>query len=161
MLKNVGFNPIFSKNRPLGRFFIIVAMSVCLSVCLTVSLSVPSRCDFFRGLSLALRSHIKLMLVKMMFSFHIQDTALEHTSSVSRLPLSPAQTQLKFILMLPDIQQYFVRSLRVTQCWFCIVFKKLGGEGPVDIRPSTNQLHNLLLFTCHMSCITCQVTCDT
>ena len=49
--------PRFSKNRPLGRFFLVVAMSVCLSVYLSVCLSVPSPCDFFRGLSLALRSH--------------------------------------------------------------------------------------------------------
>ena len=43
----------FSKNRPLGGFFLLVAMSVCLSVCL----SVPFPCNIFKGLSLALRSH--------------------------------------------------------------------------------------------------------
>ena len=33
----------FSKNRPLSRFFLVVAMSVCLSVCL----SVLSPCNYF------------------------------------------------------------------------------------------------------------------
>ena len=44
----------FSSNRPLGRFDLVVAMSVPASGTLGL---VPFPCDFFRGLSLALRSH--------------------------------------------------------------------------------------------------------
>ena len=43
----------FHRIGPLGRFDHRVAMSVCVFVCLFV----PFPCDFFRGLSLALRSH--------------------------------------------------------------------------------------------------------
>jgi len=46
----------FSKNRPLGWFFLVVAMSGRLSVCVFV----PFPCNFFQRLSLALRSHDKI-----------------------------------------------------------------------------------------------------
>ena len=44
----------FQSIGPLGRCFHRVAMCVCLFVCLS---DVPLSCDFFRGLSLVLRSH--------------------------------------------------------------------------------------------------------
>ena len=48
----------FHQLGPLGRVGLRVAMSVCLSVCLFVCLCVCAiECSFFRGLSLALRSH--------------------------------------------------------------------------------------------------------
>ena len=47
----------FSKNQPLGRFFLVVAMSICPYVHMYIYIYVSSPCDFFRGLSLALRSH--------------------------------------------------------------------------------------------------------
>ena len=72
-------NQCFSKNRPLGRFFLVVAMSIYIYICplfmstiygigqlgrfdhrvamSVVCLCVPFPCNFFRGLSLALRSH--------------------------------------------------------------------------------------------------------
>ena len=45
----------FSPNRPLGRFGLVVAMSV--SANWLGGWDVPFPCNFFRGLSLALRSH--------------------------------------------------------------------------------------------------------
>ena len=51
-LKNFFYSLIFKKLAP-WPIFHRVAMSVCLFVCL----SVPSQCNFFRGLSSALRSH--------------------------------------------------------------------------------------------------------
>ena len=53
-LRSTIVDNIANKNLPLGRFFLIVAMSVRPSVSIYL---VPSQCDFFRGLSLALRSH--------------------------------------------------------------------------------------------------------
>jgi hypothetical protein len=44
----------FSKNRPLGRFFLVVAMSVYKYIYIY---SIPFSCNSFQGLSLALRSH--------------------------------------------------------------------------------------------------------
>ena len=44
----------FHRIGPLGRFDLVVAMSV---VCIFLYLFVPFPCDIFRGLSLALRSH--------------------------------------------------------------------------------------------------------
>ena len=47
--------PLFSPTRPpLGRVGHRVAMSVCLCVCVSVC---AIECSFFRGLSLALKSH--------------------------------------------------------------------------------------------------------
>ena len=50
----IKIEPIFSKNRPLADSFI---ESRCPSVCLSACLFVPFPCNFFWGLSLALRSH--------------------------------------------------------------------------------------------------------
>ena len=49
---------LFSKKQPLGRFFLVVAMSVYtyIYICLDY-ISVPFSCNFLWGLSLALRSH--------------------------------------------------------------------------------------------------------
>ena len=52
---------MFSPNQPLGRFGLVVAMSVCVFLTLFVYDFVPFPCNFFQGLSLALRSHDQIL----------------------------------------------------------------------------------------------------
>ena len=40
---------LFSKNRPSGQFFLVVAMSVYISIYISVCLSVPFPCYFFKA----------------------------------------------------------------------------------------------------------------
>ena len=56
-LSFINMNPYFNQISPLGRFGLVVLMSVCLSVCVCMCVFDVYSFLYFLGLSLALRSH--------------------------------------------------------------------------------------------------------